>query len=97
MFFVGSEEEKEPKVVIKHFGGEESVVQRAKEVIKAEAEEGGMRAFVESRAEGAKPTKTEESDRLSWGYVNLDRVLAAGLESGQLELCDPARITHETG
>lgn len=60
LFFVGSEEEKERKVVITHFGGEERVVQRAKELIKAEAEEGGMRAFVESRAESAKPTEIEE-------------------------------------
>ncbi|KAG8749554.1 protein transport protein S31 [Ceratobasidium sp. 428] len=38
-------------------------------------------------------------NRLAWGYVNLDRpegVIAAGLESGQLELWDPAQITHET-
>ncbi|KAG8718804.1 protein transport protein S31, partial [Ceratobasidium sp. 395] len=38
-------------------------------------------------------------NRLAWGYVNPDRpegVIAAGLESGQLELWDPAQITHET-
>ncbi|KAF8748424.1 Steroid receptor RNA activator (SRA1) [Rhizoctonia solani] len=38
-------------------------------------------------------------NRLAWGYANPDRplgVLAAGLESGHLELWDPAQITHET-
>lgn len=60
--FVGAEEgKKERKVLIKRVVGEESVVQRAKELIKAKAEEGGMRAFVESRAEGAKPAETEEA------------------------------------
>ncbi|CAE6512434.1 unnamed protein product [Rhizoctonia solani] len=46
-----------------------------------------------------KVTISSRFNRLAWGYVNPDRpkgVLAAGLESGQLELWDPAQITHET-
>ncbi|KEP48003.1 protein transporter SEC31 [Rhizoctonia solani 123E] len=46
-----------------------------------------------------KVTLSSRFNRLAWGYVNPDRpqgVLAAGLESGQLELWDPAQITHET-
>ncbi|KAG9080130.1 protein transport protein S31, partial [Ceratobasidium sp. 370] len=44
-------------------------------------------------------TTSARFNRLAWGYVNPDRpegVIAAGLESGQLELWDPAQITHET-
>lgn len=60
---IGADEEKKTrKVVIKHVVGEEGVVQRAKELIKAETEEGGMRAFVEARAGDAKPvTESGES------------------------------------
>ncbi|CAE6433362.1 unnamed protein product [Rhizoctonia solani] len=46
-----------------------------------------------------KVTISSRFNRLAWGYVNPDRplgVLAAGLESGHLELWDPAQITHET-
>ncbi|KAB5591449.1 hypothetical protein CTheo_5094 [Ceratobasidium theobromae] len=38
-------------------------------------------------------------NRLAWGYVHADRpmgVVAAGLESGHLELWDASQITHET-
>ncbi|QRV96080.1 transporter protein Sec31 [Ceratobasidium sp. AG-Ba] len=38
-------------------------------------------------------------NRLAWGHVHADRpegVIAAGLESGHLELWDAAQITHET-
>ncbi|KAG8711871.1 protein transport protein S31 [Ceratobasidium sp. 423] len=38
-------------------------------------------------------------NRLAWGYVHPDHpqgVIATGLESGHLELWDPAQITHET-
>ncbi|KAG9122073.1 protein transport protein S31 [Ceratobasidium sp. 392] len=44
-------------------------------------------------------TTSARFNRLAWGYINPDRpegVIAAGLESGQLELWDPAQITHET-
>ncbi|CAE6536089.1 unnamed protein product [Rhizoctonia solani] len=46
-----------------------------------------------------KVTLSSRFNRLAWGYVNPDRprgVIAAGLESGHLELWDPAQITHET-
>ncbi|GAB1525797.1 protein transport protein S31 [Rhizoctonia solani] len=46
-----------------------------------------------------KVTISSRFNRLAWGYANPDRplgVLAAGLESGHLELWDPAQITHET-
>ncbi|CCO35980.1 Protein transport protein SEC31 [Rhizoctonia solani AG-1 IB] len=46
-----------------------------------------------------KVTLSSRFNRLAWGYTNPDRpqgVLAAGLESGQLELWDPAQISHET-
>ncbi|KAG9086118.1 protein transport protein S31 [Ceratobasidium sp. UAMH 11750] len=44
-------------------------------------------------------TTSARFNRLAWGYVNPDSpegVIAAGLESGQLELWDPAQISHET-
>ncbi|KAJ1302288.1 hypothetical protein OPQ81_001105 [Rhizoctonia solani] len=46
-----------------------------------------------------KVTISSRFNRLAWGYVNPDRplgVLAAGLESGHLELWDPEKITLET-
>ncbi|CCO34030.1 Protein transport protein SEC31 [Rhizoctonia solani AG-1 IB] len=57
----GAEDEKKHgKVQIKHVVGESEVVERAKELIKAEEEEGGMKAFVESRAGKATPKDGSE-------------------------------------
>ncbi|CEL61241.1 hypothetical protein RSOLAG1IB_12410 [Rhizoctonia solani AG-1 IB] len=57
----GAEDEKEHgKVQIKHVVGESELVKRAKEPIKTEEEEGGMKAFVESRAGKANPKDGSE-------------------------------------
>ncbi|CEL54601.1 hypothetical protein RSOLAG1IB_11689 [Rhizoctonia solani AG-1 IB] len=48
-------EKKHGKVQIKHVVSGSEVLERAKELIKAEEEEGGMKAFVESRAGKATP------------------------------------------
>ncbi|KAH7332903.1 hypothetical protein B0J17DRAFT_678030 [Rhizoctonia solani] len=62
----GDEDKKHGKVQIKHVVGESEVVERAKELIKAEEEEGGMKTFVESRAgkakESSEETVTESKD-----------------------------------
>ncbi|CCO33700.1 hypothetical protein RSOLAG1IB_10932 [Rhizoctonia solani AG-1 IB] len=60
----GAEDEKKyGKVQIKHVVGESEVVERAKELTKAEEEEGGKKTFVESRA--GKETPKDGSEEIA--------------------------------
>ncbi|KAG8730435.1 protein transport protein S31, partial [Ceratobasidium sp. 414] len=58
----GIREEEEEQVAIQRVVGEEGVIKRTKELIEAEKTEGGMKAFVEERANAAESGSTNKKE-----------------------------------
>ncbi|CEL52815.1 Protein transport protein SEC31 OS=Ustilago maydis (strain 521 / FGSC 9021) GN=SEC31 PE=3 SV=1 [Rhizoctonia solani AG-1 IB] len=89
----GAEDEKEHgKVQIKHVVGESELVKRAKELIKTEEEEGGIKAFVESRAgkanpkDGSEETVAEAAKESKDTYSTLLALFNSDPESASIKL-----------